>query len=129
MQHVGAADEGRADDAVGHDVDLPDRRQIEDVALDHHVADHEHGEAIRKAAITPATRDKNVTARMKLSMGVNCPASTGMIARENRPAGSPAGRRVSLFHRERLIDQLLTVRHVLGEFGVGALLGDVEPAW
>ena len=44
-QHVGAADEGRRDDAIGHDVDLPDRGAAEDIALDHHVADDEHGEA------------------------------------------------------------------------------------
>ncbi len=43
-QHVGTADECRADDAVGHHVDLPDRRPIQNVTLDDDVADDQHGE-------------------------------------------------------------------------------------
>ena len=43
-QHVGAADERGGDDAIGDHVDLPDRRAAEDVALDQHLADHQHCE-------------------------------------------------------------------------------------
>jgi hypothetical protein len=43
-EHVCTADERRAHYAVGHDVDLPDRRKIEDVTLDDDVADHKHRE-------------------------------------------------------------------------------------
>src|SRR5258708_32440164 len=49
-QNVGAADEGRRHDAIGDDVDLPDRGQAEDVAFDHHVANDEHGEGDEEGA-------------------------------------------------------------------------------
>jgi len=42
-QYVGAANKRRRHDAIGDDVDLPDRGHIKDVALDHHVADNKYG--------------------------------------------------------------------------------------
>ena len=43
QQHVGAADEGRRDQAVGDEVGLPDRVVVEDVAHEDHLADDHHG--------------------------------------------------------------------------------------
>src|SRR5437870_3584999 len=45
QQNVGAADEGRADNAVSHHVDLPNRGVAEQIALDDHVTDDDYGEA------------------------------------------------------------------------------------
>src|SRR5581483_11237652 len=45
---VGAANEGGADDAVGDDVDLPDRCPAEEVALDDDVANDKHRQGKKK---------------------------------------------------------------------------------
>ena len=125
-QHVGAADEGRADDRIGNDVDLPDRGQIEYIALDHHVADHEHGKADQEGGSHAGnTRQTCAPPECKCPLPrlPGCfPARHKYAGRRVAPAGRPLKSRAPLLNRQRLVDQLLAVRHVLFELRVGALL-------
>src|SRR5579884_4361352 len=86
---------------------------------------------MRKAAMTPATRERKAIAWMNVSMERRMACwrddeRTIDGRRVGRARLLPTPRAI-LFHRECFVDQLLTVRHVLGEFGVRALLGDLDP--
>ena len=124
-QHIGAADEGRRHDAVGDDVDLPDGGPVEEVALDHHVADDEHSGADEQrgdhAGNARHEGDGPNEASMVQLSGC-CRRQCGAVAVQvkRRPARSVRRPiiRMSLFDRQRFVDQLLAVGHILGEFRV-----------
>src|SRR4051794_33446060 len=76
--------------------------------------------AIKPAAMIPHSCEIILTVRMKRSM--RPPARPWCLT----AAGGGRGRRI-LVEGERLLDQLLAVRHFVGELLVRALLRDLDP--
>src|SRR6185437_4963722 len=73
----------------------------------------------RKAPTTPVTRDRNVTARIKPSMGTVCLLMKRPVIGDHRP--------LPLLDCQGFVDQLLAVRNFLGEFRERAFLGEGHP--
>src|SRR2546421_10644380 len=82
--------------------------------------------AIRPAAMKPHSCETALTARTKLSKGrVHRGVGTTNKGRLAPPFDVPGPR--ALLDAQRRVDQLLAVRHFLGELGVGALPRNSEP--
>src|SRR5579859_3851760 len=86
--------------------------------------------AISPAAKKPQSCETNLTTRMKRSTVFR--PGPAPLPKRNGGRASPRERRPpvrgpSLLDRERLVDQLLAVRDVLGELGVGTLLRHGDP--
>src|SRR4051794_23793488 len=78
--------------------------------------------AISSAANTPVTCDRRRTTEMYASIGVFLRGVSG-----NGPRVWQRADRGRLLHLERFVDQLLAVRHFVGEALVAALPRHVEP--
>src|SRR5215475_4558173 len=92
-QHISAADERRTHDAISDDVDLPNCREVQDVAFDYDIADHKNRERDKKGGKYPRhARQKghnpnvNIHGRRLLPVVANTPEALRPAGAARRPA-------------------------------------------
>src|SRR5438132_6739309 len=89
--------------------------------------------SVCQTVLVPSTERSNTISQTTKTPSAIRPAATMPEAREmasiilmNRVMGEPP-QPARLFHRQGLIEQMLSVRHVLRKLYIGCLLGESEP--